>query len=105
MSHRRNPNSGSELLRTRSVEIGTTQRPVRSITALRLLQRHTLGMETLVEGTYKAYEVIRTLADGQTVQVGTFQKLSEARGLIAALSEYWPGGYSIVPSSKEKRAA
>jgi hypothetical protein len=60
-------------------------------------------METLAEGTYQAYEIVRTLEDGQRVQVGTFKDLDEARGLVAALSEYWPGGYSIVPSSSEKR--
>jgi hypothetical protein len=61
-------------------------------------------METLVEGTHKAYKIVRTLQDGQRVQVGTFRDLSEAKGLVAALSEYWPGGYSIVPSSTEKRS-
>jgi hypothetical protein len=82
-----------------------TPRLVRGVTVLRLVSRHTSSMETLVEGTYKAYEVVRTLEDGQRVQVGTFQELSEARGLIASLSEYWPGGYSIVPSSKQERSA
>ena len=62
-------------------------------------------METLVEGTDQAYEIVRTLEDGQRVQVATFQDLSEARGLVAALNEYWPGGYSIVPSRSEKCSA
>ena len=76
---------------------------MRGITASRLRPRHTSIMETAIQETHKAYEVVRKLEDGQSVPVGTFQRLSEARGLVAALSEYWPGGYSIVRSRVEKR--
>ena len=60
-------------------------------------------METLIEGSCKAYKIVRTLEDGQRVQVGIFEDVNKARGLVAALSEYWPGGYSIVPSSSQQR--
>ena len=59
-------------------------------------------METLIEETYQAYEIVRTLEDGQTVRVGTYRDLSKARGLVASLSEYWPGAYSIVPCGSER---
>lgn len=58
-------------------------------------------METVIEETCKAYEIVRTLEDGQTVRVGTFRELDKARGLVASLSEYWPGAYSILPSSEK----
>jgi len=62
-------------------------------------------METSIEGTHTAYEIVRILEDGQRVQVATFHDLNKARGLVASLNEYWPGAYSIVPSSAEKRSA
>lgn len=62
-------------------------------------------METVIEESYKVYEIVRTLEDGQTVRVGTFQDLDKARGLVASLSEYWPGAYSIVPCGSEERPA
>jgi len=62
-------------------------------------------METLMEGTHTAYKIVRTLEDGQRVQVATFQDIGKARGLAASLNEYWPGAYAIVPSSSEERSA
>ncbi len=62
-------------------------------------------MKTLIEGTHTAYKIVRTLEDGQRVQVATFQDINKARGLVASLNEYWPGAYAIVPSSAEKRSA
>jgi hypothetical protein len=62
-------------------------------------------METLIEGTHQAYKIVRTLEDGQRVQVATLQDIDRARGLVASLKEYWPGAYSIVPSGSEERSA
>ncbi len=59
-------------------------------------------MKTLIEGTHTAYKIVRTLEDGQRVQVATFRDIDKARGLVASLNEYWPGAYSIVPSSSEQ---
>lgn len=56
-----------------------------------------------MEGTHTAYKIVRTLEDGQRVQVATFQDIDKAEGLLASLNEYWPGAYAIVPSSAEKR--
>jgi hypothetical protein len=57
-----------------------------------------------MEGTLTAYEIVRTLEDGQRVQVATLHDLNKARGLVASLTEYWPGAYSIVQSSSERRS-
>jgi hypothetical protein len=58
-------------------------------------------MERIVERPYK---IVRTLADGQRVLIGTFEDVSEARKRVAAFSEYWPGDYVIVPPIYEQRA-
>jgi hypothetical protein len=56
-------------------------------------------METISERPYK---VMCTLPDGQRVLVGDFKDVNEARKLVAGLSEYWPGDYSIVRSNSEQ---
>ncbi len=47
----------------------------------------------------ESYKVIRALPDGQRVSVGTFRDVEEARKVIVALSEYWPGDYRILQPS------
>lgn len=58
-------------------------------------------METIAERPYK---IVRRLADGQRVLIGTFEDVGEARKRVAAFSEYWPGDYVIVSPNYEHRA-
>jgi hypothetical protein len=55
-------------------------------------------MENATELNYK---IVRTLADGQQVLVGTCQDLNEARKIIEELTKYWPGDYTIVRHSSQ----
>jgi hypothetical protein len=50
-------------------------------------------------------KVIRALPDGQRVSVGVFSDVVEARKVIAALSEYWPGDYRILPAALREQSA
>jgi hypothetical protein len=55
-----------------------------------------------IDGSYK---VIRVQPDGQKVSVGAFSNVREAKRVIAALSEYWPGDYRILqPPLHDKTA-
>lgn len=44
----------------------------------------------------RPYELVRTLPDGQSVPIGVFGNLNEAKKRLMAFSEYWPGDYVIV---------
>jgi hypothetical protein len=55
-------------------------------------------MENAAELNYK---IVRTLADGQQVLVGSCQDLNEARRIIEELTKYWPGNYTIVRHSSQ----
>ena len=78
---------------------------MRGVTALRPAPAAKLPHGNFDRRNSQAYKIVRTLEDGQRVQVATFQDLNKARGLVASLNEYWPGAYAIVPSSAEKRSA
>jgi hypothetical protein len=75
--------------------------PVFSVTVMASILCHSLPMEPIAKRLYK---IVRTLADGQRVLIGTFEDESETRKRVAAFSEYWPGDYVIVPPNYEQRA-
>ena len=69
-------------------------RIVPCITARVAAVRHAYAMES----TVAVIKVIRELPDGQSVSVGAYESVREARRMIESLSEYWPGDYRILRS-------
>lgn len=49
----------------------------------------------------RLYTIMRQVEDGQRVPVSTLEDYQQAQRLISSLSEYWPGGYSILQSDAE----
>jgi hypothetical protein len=46
-----------------------------------------------------AYKILRKLENGELLEVGSLNDLSEAKQLLESFNEHWPGDYRIQDST------